>query len=233
MCASPPFSPSHPAPCNGSSEVCESPSRDDNDDAFDTHFDNRLHMPNSGISEFQLQFQFRFRVRRMSSLTLPINFVLNWVLNAGRRQKAAGSSSSSRCQPTRRPSPHTPLPMSDPLLLLLPLPLLQLLWRRLSSDPSQQMRPMCNRARSSLWHLRSSPFSLLSFLPPLPSAGHNSSVVANLLCPILNRCSRRFLYCPVFVLLYSSHSSSILAQFELGLEINKFHMLVGHTHTSH
>lgn len=71
-----------------------------------------------------------------------------------------------------------------------------------------------------------------SSLPPA-SAGHNSSVVANLLCPILNRCSRRFLYFPVFVLLYSSHSSSLLAQFELGLEINKFHMLVGHTHTSH
>lgn len=145
----------------------------------------------------------------------------------------AGSSSSSR-QQLALPTDATPQPTHSPphvwpLPLLLHLPLLQLLWRRLSSDPSQQMRPMCNRARSSLWHLRSSPFSL----PPPPSAGHNSSVVANLLCPILNRCSRRFLYCPVFVLLYSSHSSSLLAQFELGLEINKFHMLVGHTHTSH
>lgn len=107
MCASPPFSPSHPAPCNGSSEVCESPSRDD---AFDTHFDNRLHMPNSGISEFQLQFQFRFRVRRMSSLTLPINFVLNWVLNAGRRQKAAGSRQQQLALPTNA----TPQPTHSP-----------------------------------------------------------------------------------------------------------------------
>lgn len=104
MCVSLPLTHS---PCNGSSEVCESPSRD----AFDTHFDNRLHMPDSGISEFQ----FRFRVRRMSSLTLPINFVLNWVLNAGRRQQQKlALPTDGTPQPTYSPPLPIPTPRSTP-----------------------------------------------------------------------------------------------------------------------
>lgn len=217
------FSPLTHSPCNGSSEVCESPSRDD--DAFDTHFDNRLHMPNSGISEFQLQFQFRFRVRRMSSLTLPINFVLNWVLNAGRRQQQ---------QQLALPTDATPQPTYSPPL---PIPTPPAYPFANSSDDDCRQTPRNKCAQCATVRVVPCDISarlplLSSLLPSLPSAGHNSSVVANLLCPILNRCSRRFLYCPVLVLLYSTHSSS-LAQFELRLEINKFHMLVGHTHTSH
>jgi len=133
----------------------------------------------------------------MSSLTLPINFVLNWVLNAGRSSLA--------------------LPIHL-LFILLPLPLAT----HLHPSPKSWMLPTnaTNVQPCAYFLVTSSSPLLYSSLSAsrfsISRSCHNSSVVANLLCPILSRCCR-FLYCFSLVLLVPNICCCTppLAQFKL------------------